>query len=215
MNALDRIPNDEIKINSTYYGEFITYNSMNILDCLQYNGNILYEITFNKKECNRRMDYYGRIIVDKITIKDKMELSKLSTFEHLYDIGAFRKMNYEVLYWACRKGYKNIVEFLLHIGYMIHNKEVLEYAVLSNNIDFFIYMHRKINEFNIIIDKDYLLILASKKGYLEIIKYLIYIGADMDTCDGLPIKLYKKNGYNDALEFGLNFVKNKKKFDGL
>jgi len=205
INTLNNIPNDEITINSTYSGDFVTYNNFHILDSLQYGGNILYEVTYNKKKCRRWTDCYGRIIIDTIKIKNKYALSNLSTFEYLHEIGSLKKKNDQILYWACKKGYQHIVEYLLNNDYIIHNEIPLENVAFSNNINLFIYIYKKTNELNILINKDYLLVLASYKGNLEIIKYLMCIGANMNAHDNLPIYLYALYNHVDALIFALNF----------
>jgi hypothetical protein len=172
---LNNISNENIIINNTYIGEFITYNNIHISDIFKYDMNIIYEINYNKKECKKWTDYCGRIILNKIIIKNKYLLSEKSTFEYLNSIGAFRTFNIEVLYWACKKGYKDIVIYLLEIGYYIYDSNPLEYSIQSNNLDFVIFIYNLTAKLNIKIDTNYLLVLATYKENNDIKKYFIQL----------------------------------------
>lgn len=203
INSLGNTQNKDVLVDSTYVGDFVTYESVDILNCLSYGGNTLFEVTFDKKTCKQWGDTQKRIILDKITVKGKYELSDVKTFEFLNQIGALRKPNDETLYWACKKGYLDIVNYLLNNNYGIHNAAPLEYSIYGNNFELFIYLINKTKESDI--NKDNMLVLSAYTGNLEIIKYLMYIGADMATHDNLPIYLLALYGHVDALEFALNF----------
>ncbi|AGF85349.1 repeat protein [Moumouvirus goulette] len=134
---------------------------------------------------------------DKTILGEKHDLRNRKTYDYILQYGVDLKMdNSNILLWACYYGYTDLVSHLIKLGLDPKNDNALIYACKGQNINVIKYLIE--NNANPIIKSNEPINIASIKGNLEIVKYLISVGADKNVAL-LNFKLYGHHKIMDLI----------------
>ncbi|AVL94786.1 ankyrin repeat protein [Moumouvirus australiensis] len=124
---------------------------------------------------------------DKTILGEKHDLRNPKTCDYISQFGVDLKIdNCNILQWACFYGYTQVIDRLIKLGLDL-NEELLILACKGENLNSIKYLIE--NGISPVIKSNEPINIVSIKGNIEIVKYLISVGADKDLAL-LNFKLY-------------------------
>nr|AEX62812.1 putative ankyrin repeat protein [Moumouvirus Monve] len=114
---------------------------------------------------------------DRTILGEKHDLRNPKTYNYILQYGVDLKIdNCKILQWACFYGYISVISRLIKLGIDPKNEDALILACKRENLNTIKYLVE--NGANPLIKSNEPINIVSIKGNLEIVKYLISVGAD-------------------------------------
>ncbi|AGF85729.1 repeat protein [Moumouvirus goulette] len=143
-------------------------------------------------------DKYG---ANMIIFGERRDLRDVETWKYMISVGVDIYADDYAFRWASKKGYLEVVQYLVECGANIHALDDLALREASENGHLKVVKYLVKRGVNIHADNDNALRQACEVGHLKIVKYLVESGANIHALDDLALREASENGHLKVVKY--------------